>query len=274
MSTYAIGDIQGCFQELNELLDLIGFSETSDQLWFVGDLVNRGPQSLETLRFIKSLGDSAITVLGNHDIHLLSASFINGKGRRKDTFDEILAAPDRDELLHWLRHQALYIQDDSLGFCMVHAGVAPQWSVDQIASLAGEVEQALQGDGYLEYLAHIYGDQPSIWSDDLTGMERLRCITNFFTRLRFCDENGRMEFSEKGPPGSQPDDWKPWYEIKNRKSADLKIIFGHWSTQKLANEDVRKHNVFSIDTGCLWGGELTAFRLDDEKIFQLDCKNY
>lgn len=273
MTTYAIGDIQGCFQELNDLLDLISFSETSDQLWFTGDLVNRGPESLKTLRFIKSLGDRAISVLGNHDIHLLAAAQSN-KSHRKDTFDEIFYAPDRIELLDWLRHRPLFHHDEQYGYSMLHAGVAPQWDLEKIKQLSSEVEHVLRADHYPQYLTHIYGNDPDIWSDDLQGWDRLRCITNFFTRVRFCDENGRMEFSEKGPPGSQADGFKPWYEIKNRKSVGMKIIFGHWSTHKLAKEDVREHNVFPIDTGCLWGGELTAFRLKDEAIFQIHCSHH
>lgn len=272
MTTYAIGDIQGCLRELHELLDLIGFTD-SDQLWFTGDLVNRGPESLQTLRFIRSLGNRATTVLGNHDIHLLAAAQDSGRTRRKDTLDEIIAAPDRDELLDWLRQHPLFYQDQSLGFCLVHAGVAPQWDLLQINQLAREVSDELKGENYQQYLAHIYGDQPAVWSDDLSGMERLRCITNYFTRIRFCDQNGVMDFREKGPPGHQPADWKPWYAIENRKSADLKIIFGHWSTHKLARLDVRSHNVYPIDSGCLWGGELTALRLEDEELFQIQCKH-
>jgi len=274
MATYAIGDIQGCFQELNNLLDLISFSETDDYLWLTGDLVNRGPESLKTLRFIKSLGDRAITVLGNHDIHLLAAAQAN-KSHRKDTFDEIFSSPDRGELLNWLRQQPLFHHDERSGYSMLHAGVAPQWDLVKMQSLANEVEEVLRSDNYPEYLAHIYGNVPDIWSDNLQGWKRLRCITNFFTRVRYCNENGQMEFSEKGPPGSQADGWKPWYEIKNRESADLKIIFGHWSTHKLAHElsenNIGNHNVFPIDTGCLWGGELTAFRLEDGALFQLNC---
>ncbi|MFK8066612.1 MAG: symmetrical bis(5'-nucleosyl)-tetraphosphatase [Gammaproteobacteria bacterium] len=272
MATYAIGDVQGCFQELNDLLSLIGFSAEHDQLWFAGDLVNRGPQSLETLRFIASLGDKAISVLGNHDIHMLAA-VQTGKAHRKDTFGEIFSAPDRDELLDWLRRQPLFHHDQTLGYAMVHAGVAPQWNLNKIKSLAKEVESVLADEGYKEYLAIIYGNQPDIWSDALTGWDRLRCITNFFTRVRYCDQNGRMDFDQKGPPGSQTQDMLPWYEIKNRQSSELKIIFGHWSTHKLADINVTENNVFPIDTGCLWGGELTALRLDDGKIFQLDCKH-
>lgn len=272
MATYAIGDIQGCFQELNDLLDLIGFSETTDHLWFTGDLVNRGPRSLETLRFIKSLGERAITVLGNHDIHLLAAAQSN-TSHRKDTFEEIFHAPDRVELLDWLRQQPLFHHDEVSGYSMLHAGISPQWDLKKIQSLANEVEQFLRSKNYPDYLSHIYGNEPDTWSDDLQGWERLRCITNFFTRVRFCDENGRMDFSEKGPPGSQPEGWQPWYEIETRKSADLKIIFGHWSTHKLAQENVGNFNVFPIDTGCLWGGELTAFRLEGGTLFQLNCEH-
>ncbi len=272
MATYAIGDIQGCFKELQELLECIGLSD-SDQLWFTGDLVNRGPDSLGTLRFIKSLGNQAITVLGNHDLHLLAA-VEKGKRHRKDTFNDIILAPDRDELLHWLRQQRLFYHDVKLGFSLLHAGVAPQWDLPKIQSLANEVETVLQSDHYREYLESIYGNQPDTWSDDLQGWDRLRCITNYFTRLRFCDDTGRMDLEEKGPPGSQSPPFKPWYRIENRKSADLKIIFGHWSTHKLAGVDARKYNVFPIDSGCLWGGELTAMKLEDESLRQIDCTQY
>ncbi len=272
MATYAIGDIQGCFQELNDLLSLIGFSAEHDHLWFAGDLVNRGSQSLETLRFIASLGDKAVSVLGNHDIHLLAADQA-GKAHRKDTFDAIFAASDRDELLDWLRRQPLFHHDQNLDYSMVHAGISPQWNFNKIKSLAKEVEDVLISEDYKHYLARIYGNQPNIWSDDLTGWERLRCITNFFTRVRYCEQNGRMNFDQKGPPGSQTQGLQPWYEIKDRQSKELKIIFGHWSTHKLAEVNVAENNVFPIDTGCLWGGELTALRLDDCRIFQLDCKH-
>lgn len=271
MSTYAIGDIQGCYQQLNQLLDLINFSPESDMLWFVGDLVNRGPQSLEVLRYIMSLQDRAVTVLGNHDIHLIATVLIRGKARKKDSFNEIMHAPDRDEIIYWLRQQPLFHHDEQSGYSMLHAGVAPQWDLAQIKSLAAEVQEALSGDNHLDYLAGIYGNEPAVWSNDLEGADRLRCITNYFTRLRFCDQNGVMEFSEKGPPGSQADPWVPWYAVKDRQSANLKILFGHWSTHQAAKESSKKHQVYPLDTGCLWGGELTAMRLDDQQLFRLDC---
>lgn len=270
MATYAIGDIQGCLDELKSLLDLINFSVENDQIWFAGDIVNRGPKSLETLRFIKSLGDNAITVLGNHDIHLLASAQAN-RSHRKDTFGEIFSAPDRVELLDWLRKLPLFHHDTTLNFSMLHAGVAPQWDLQKTQLLANEVESILRSDRCSEYLAQIYGNEPACWTDELIGWDRLRCITNYFTRLRFCDESGQMNFSEKGPPGSQPDGLLPWYQLQDRQTKNQKIIFGHWSTHKLANNDFLfgQNNVFPLDTGCLWGGELTALRLEDEKIFQV-----
>jgi bis(5'-nucleosyl)-tetraphosphatase (symmetrical) len=273
MSTYVIGDIQGCHQELISLLEKINFNEAEDRLWFTGDLVNRGPDSLATLRFVRQLGDKAICVLGNHDLHLLAIA--NGQSQYMhagDTLEEILAAEDREELLVWLRGLPLIHQDKNLGFVMVHAGLAPQWTVQQASALALEVEAALTGDDYLQYFANMYGNKPDNWSDELQGWDRLRVITNYFTRLRYCEENGKMEFTEKSTPGEQKSIYLPWFEIKNRLNKSHKLIFGHWAALRNYKINYKKFNVYPLDSGCLWGGKLTALRLQDEKWFSVPSK--
>ena len=256
MAVYAIGDVQGCFDELQSLLELIDFKPDLDQLWFAGDLVNRGPKSLETLRFIRSL--NAVSVLGNHDLHLLACAHIPARRKRKDTLTHILDAPDAAQLLEWLRHQPLLHHDTTLGYTLVHAGLPPQWDLETARACSAEVEQVLRGDSYAEFLNAMYGNKPDVWTPALTGWERLRFITNCLTRLRYCDSNGRLALEEKGPPDSQPDHLKPWFEWNSRKSRDMNILFGHWST--LGAYDAP--GIHALDTGCLWGGQLTALRLD------------
>jgi len=258
MAVYAIGDVQGCFDELRSLLELIDFKPDLDQLWFAGDLVNRGPKSLETLRFIRSL--NAVSVLGNHDLHLLACACIPERRKRKDTLTHILDAPDAAQLLEWLRHQPLLHHDTTLGYTLVHAGLPPQWDLETARACSAEVEQVLRGDGYVEFLNAMYGNKPDVWTPALRGRERLRFITNCFTRLRYCDSSGRLALEEKGPPDSRPKHLKPWFEWKNRKSRDMNIVFGHWST--LGAYDAP--GIHALDTGCLWGGQLTALRLDSQ----------
>lgn len=273
MSTYAIGDLQGCHEELLELLDEINFDKNKDQLWFVGDLINRGPESLKTLRFVKKLGASAITVLGNHDLHLLAIA--NGQEQYMhsgDTLEEILAAPDKGELLTWLRQQPLAYQHKDLGFTMIHAGLPPQWETGQACEYAKEVETALVADNFKEYFANMYGNQPDQWSDDLQGWERLRFITNCLTRLRYCDADGRLNFKEKLAPGKQAKDLHPWFEIEYRKSRNDKLIFGHWASLRDYEIDYEALNVFPTDMGCVWGGRLVAFRLEDESFFSVPSR--
>ncbi|MDP1664068.1 MAG: symmetrical bis(5'-nucleosyl)-tetraphosphatase [Methylobacter sp.] len=267
MSIYAIGDIQGCFDELLRLLDTISFNEHTDQLWFAGDLVNRGPKSLETLRFVKSLGDSAITVLGNHDLHLLAASCApKNIAHKKDSLLPILEAPDRDELIDWLRHRPLFHFNDD--FCLVHAGLPPQWDFKKTKKMALLAEQALKDTDYQAFLKQMYGNKPNIWSSNLKGVEKLRFIINCFTRMRYCDVNGRLDFVNSGPPGSQPKSLVPWFEVPKRKNADMRIIFGHWS----ALGYYEGPNCYAIDTGCLWGGQLTALKLGEQvQRFSIDC---
>jgi bis(5'-nucleosyl)-tetraphosphatase (symmetrical) len=270
MATYAIGDLQGCYQELLALLDEINFDKVQDRLWFTGDLVNRGPESLQALRFVKQLGPSAVTVLGNHDLHLLAIAAGHAKVRKKDTLNDILEAPDRDELLAWLRRQPLLINDDDSEFVLIHAGLPPQWSIQQASTYAKEAEKILRGDDYHLFLQQMYGNKPDRWSEDLTGFDRIRFIVNSLTRLRYCDDAGQMALEEKGPPGTQAAPFKPWFTIENRKPVNNKIIFGHWSTVHLGNIDnIKSLNVFPMDTGCVWGDKLLALRLEDQKYFSV-----
>lgn len=255
MAIYAIGDIQGCYDDLRRLLDKINFDQHKDQLWFAGDLVNRGPKSLETLRFVKALGSSAVTVLGNHDMHLLAASCKQKKLNSKDSLKQILTAPDREELLFWLRHQPLFHYNED--FCILHAGLPPQWDFCKAKKMAREVEKILQSDNYRKFFSNMYGNQPDIWNKDLAGIPRLRFIVNCFTRMRYCDLAGKLDYKHNGALGSQPEHLYPWFELPQRKSACLRIIFGHWSTLGY----YEGYNCYGIDTGCLWGGELTALKL-------------
>lgn len=266
MATYAIGDLQGCFEPLEQLLELAGFSESRDRLWLVGDLVNRGPQSLEILRFVKSLGDRAVCVLGNHDLHLLMVAEGQAKQHRKDTLDAILAAPDRDDLLAWLRGLPLMHAEGE--YAMVHAGLLPSWSIARALELARETEKALHGSEWRTLMANMYGNRPDRWDESLSGYDRLRVVINAMTRMRICTEDGRMEFEYKGALDEIPRDYLPWFAIKGRKSADTTVICGHWSAIGLLAEK----NLLSLDSGCLWGRRLSAVRLEDRKIFQVSCR--
>lgn len=265
MATYAIGDIQGCYDSFRRLLDRCAFDPACDRLWLVGDLVNRGPRSLETLRFVRSLGDAALTVLGNHDLYLLMMAAGHGKRGKDDTLGAILAAPDRDELLDWLRHQRLCHVEGS--YCLVHAGLLPQWSITEARALAAEVEAMLAGDDYEQFLARMWGSEPASWSDDLEGWPRLRVIVNAMTRMRFCTPRGVMDFHVKGEVAKAPPGYLPWFEVPGRQSADAIMVVGHWSALGLKLTP----NLYALDSGCLWGGHLSALRLDDLSLFQVDC---
>jgi bis(5'-nucleosyl)-tetraphosphatase (symmetrical) len=270
MATYAIGDIQGCYDALQRLLDKLTFDPANDELWLVGDLVNRGPHSLEVLRWVRALGDRAVVVLGNHDLHLLALGAGNRKYGKKSNLREVLEAPDRDELLDWLRHRPLMHYDGRKGFAMVHAGLPPQWDLPTALACAGEVEAALRGPDYRDYLHAMYGNQPAAWTQSLAGMDRLRFITNCLTRLRYCELDGTLNLKEKGPPGTQPPGCLPWFEVPSRATRDDRIIFGHWSTLGYLATD----NVWALDSGCLWGGHLTGIRVRKQKPIvpvQLDC---
>jgi len=273
MAVYAIGDLQGCYSELIDLLGYINFDAGSDQLWFSGDLVNRGPQSLDCLRFAKALGRNAVTVLGNHDLHLLAIAAGKMKPRQKDTFEDILVARDREELLEWLRQQPLMHYDQAAGHLMVHAGLPPQWNLDTARQLAGEVEIMLRGDNIDTFYENMYGNQPDLWSEDLTGMDRLRFITNCFTRIRYCHKDGRLDLTDKNPPGRQARHLIPWFQIESRATQDIPILFGHWASLPFGNiKDFTRYNVYPLDTGCVWGRRLTAMRLEDGRMFSVPSR--
>jgi bis(5'-nucleosyl)-tetraphosphatase (symmetrical) len=263
MSVWAIGDLQGCYAPTQRLLERIRFDPARDRLWFCGDLVNRGGESLETLRLVHSLRDSCLTVLGNHDLSLLSIAERREEEQRKVNADlqRVLFAEDRDTLLGWLRGQPLLHVDRALGWMMVHAGLAPKWTVTLAQKHAAEVEAKLRGDSYHKLLKNMYGDRPS-WSPKLTGSDRDRAIINVFTRLRYCSPRGRIAFEEKGAPGTQQPGLYPWYEVPGRVERDLKVVCGHWSTLGL----FIGHGVHVIDTGAVWGGKLSALQLDSEEL--------
>lgn len=258
MAVYAIGDIQGCYDELRQVLDAVGFDPAVDRLWCVGDLVNRGPRSLEVLRYVRGLGGAAVCVLGNHDLHLLALAAGNNRHKGEGSLEGVLAAPDRDELLHWLRHRPLIHYDPDLDFLMVHAGLPPQWDRDTAIACAREVETVLRDDRHVDYFLQMYGNKPDLWDPALRGMARWRFTTNCLTRLRYCDVEGRLALKEKGPPGSQAWGRIPWFEHPGRATRGQRIVFGHWSTLGY----LARHNVWGLDTGCLWGGALTILRLD------------
>jgi bis(5'-nucleosyl)-tetraphosphatase (symmetrical) len=265
MATYAIGDVQGCFDELRKLLDLLRFDGASDRLWFVGDLVNRGPASLATLRFVRDLGDRAVVVLGNHDLHLLALALGHVRSRSDDTLDDVIAAPDRDDLMDWLRGRPMIHVAGR--YTLVHAGLLPQWDIAKARSLAQEVESELRGPGYGEFLSELYGSHPDRWADDLRGADRLRVIVNAMTRLRFCTPEGVMEFHTKGETTQAPDGYLPWFDVPGRKSAGSTVICGHWSALGLRLAP----NLLALDSGCVWGGQLSAIRLDDRCLYQVPC---
>ena len=265
MATYAVGDVQGCYEALRRLLDIVDFDPPRDMLWLVGDLVNRGPQSLATLRFIIGLGTAAVPLLGNHDLHLLVAAAGHTKIYPSDTFHDILDAPDRDELLHWLRHQKL--MHAANGYAMVHAGLLPQWSIAQALALAREAETVLRSDNHDEFLRPLYGNLPSRWHDDLAGDDRQRVIVNAMTRMRLCRADGEMEFRHKLAPVNMPPGFMPWYDVPGRASRDTPILFGHWASLGV----LLRPDVIGLDSGCVWGRKLTALRLEDRRTFQCGC---
>jgi len=266
MATYAIGDVQGCYDELQALLARIGFDAANDRLWFVGDLVNRGPKSLEVLRYVRSLGDrAAVVALGNHDLHLLCLAEGLAKPREDDTLDAVLSAPDAVALVGWLRERPLMHREG--GWVMVHAGLLPQWSIEKALVLAGEVEAALRAPNYREFLANLYGSKPAHWNDALEGWDRLRVIVNAMTRMRFCSPEGLMDFhvkSDKAPAG-----FVPWFEARPPRE-EPRIVCGHWSALGLR----LTARISALDAGCVWGGSLAALRLDDGALVQLPCAGY
>ena len=264
-STFVIGDVQGCYDQLLELITKIDAIDAQSRLFFVGDLVNRGPKSLETLRLIKNLGTRANTVLGNHDLHLLAIAHGIRPTHRNDTLQAIIEAPDREELFTWLRHRpmALSLMHDT--HLLVHAGIFSSWTYRQTLQLAQEIEAQLQSDHWLRLIKTMYGNTPKIWRNDLQGDERSRCIINGLTRMRFCHSDGAMDFDLKEGAENAPAHLTPWFALPQRQTADHTVIFGHWSTLGLLLKD----NLIGVDTGCVWGGALTAIRLEDRRILQV-----
>jgi bis(5'-nucleosyl)-tetraphosphatase (symmetrical) len=265
MATLAIGDIQGCYDQLMRLLERARYDERRDVLWFVGDLVNRGPQSLATVRFVKRLGDRAITVLGNHDLNLLAVAEGIRKPHRGDTDGDILAAPDRDELLAWLRRRKMLHVEN--GYAMVHAGLLPQWTISQAAALAREVEGALRAPGYRQFLRDMYGNEPVRWRDDLAGTDRLRVVVNAMARMRLTSADGALELDYKMGLDRVPPGYMPWYDAPQRASRGVTILFGHWASHGL----LVREDVVCLDSGCVWGRALSALRLEDRQLFSCDC---
>ena len=258
MATYVIGDVQGCFSELEALIEALS-PKRSDRLWFVGDLVNRGPESLETLRFIRDLGERAVSVLGNHDLHFLAIFFGGHSPKRSDTFDELLAAPDSEELAHWLRMLPLVHRDKSLDVTMVHAGIPPFWTPSRACRLSREVEAVLQGDGYVRFLERLYGNEPNLWDDKLEGLDRVRLITNYCTRMRLIDAAGALDFAHKEGVADLPAHLMPWYEAFAKAQPGERVVFGHWAAiEGWTGID----HVHAVDTGCVWGRTLTALCLE------------
>ena len=265
MSIYAIGDIQGCADALHRLVEHLNFDPKQDRLWFVGDLVNRGPNSLDVLRYIQSLGEAAVTVLGNHDLHLLAIWTGATQPSRKDTLHPVLSAPDRDELLHWLRSRPLLHLEGE--YVMVHAGFLPSWSIETARQLAGEVEQALRSQQFTQYLPALYFRKGTVPSAESTLEERLSFTTNVMTRLRVCTKEGIPEFSFKGSPHEAPPGLLPWFRVPGRASEQATMVFGHWSALGILNEKT----VIALDGGCVWGRELVALRLEDRQLFRVPC---
>jgi len=264
---YLLGDLQGCGDPLARMLEVVAFSPSRDHLYVLGDLVNRGPDSLGVLQRLSALGESATCLLGNHDLHLLAVAQGVRKPHKSDTVAQILDAPDREHWLNWLRHQKMAVQ--AHGWLMVHAGVLPQWDAAQTLALAAEVEAMLQGPELATFLPLMYGNEPSQWRDELQGAERLRCVINSLTRLRFCSADGSMEFATKEGSGGAPQGYMPWFEVPGRRTEGVRVAFGHWSTLGLINRD----DLLSLDTGCVWGGQLTAVRLTDagRDVIQIPC---
>lgn len=266
MATYAIGDIQGCYSALQRLLDLIQFDDQQDQLWLAGDLVNRGPDSLAVLRFAHRYQHCVTSVLGNHDLHLLAVRYGPHTVKAKDTLDEVLNASDADELLTWLRHQPLLHCEQN--WCMSHAGLPPQWSISKAQQLATEVHNCLQSEQSSDFFAVMYGNNPALWHDDLEGLPRIRAIVNYLTRMRFINQLGQLDLTSKEGAGAAPSGFAPWFRYP-RQSAGTRLLFGHWAALEGRTDCP---DIYALDTGCVWGGQLSALRLDDQQCFRVDAQ--
>lgn len=264
MATYLVGDLHGCYDELQMLLDKVRFDPTADRLYLVGDLVARGDKSLSCLRLVKSLGEAAQTVLGNHDLHLLATAFGIKKVKARDRVDELFAAPDFEELIHWLRRQPLLVHNERLNFVMVHAGISPDWDLTTAKACAAEVEQVLQNGDYHRLLAQMYDSQPDHWSPELQGIERLRYSINVFTRMRFCYRDHRLDFDCKAPVEQAPVELLPWFALDNPLYQQENIVFGHWASLV---DTPTPSNIYALDTGCAWGNRMTMLRWEDKQYF-------
>lgn len=268
MSTYAIGDVQGCRAELERLLGQVNFDPTCDTVWFLGDMINRGPDNLGTLQLIRSLGSAARCVLGNHDLHFLAVAEGRHKAVRKDTFADLLTSADLPELISWLRHLPLVHHEPSLGTALVHAGLPPMWDLATCLARAEEVHAILRSDAYADFLEAMYGNEPAVWSDGLRGLTRARVITNYFTRMRYCTVNGTLDLTTKG--SDAPAGYDPWFNHPRPAHADLTIAFGHWAA---IEGQCDAPGCYALDTGCVWGRELTAMRLEDQALFVVAAEN-
>lgn len=264
MATYIVGDIQGCFDQLQQLMDMIEFDEKNDQLWLTGDLVARGPKSLQTLRLAKDLGKSAKIILGNHDLHLLATYLGYFKTKRKDQTQAILDAPDCDELMYWLRQQPLLASHSEHPFVMCHAGIYPKWSISQAQQYAAEIEQILRSDNYAWLIENMYGETPTSWNESLQGINRFKFIINSFTRMRYCTPTGELDMKCKLPDNEvDPKQLVPWFSLIKEQQHNQSIIFGHWASLV----GYRDKNVIGLDTGCVWGHHMTMLRWEDQKEF-------
>jgi bis(5'-nucleosyl)-tetraphosphatase (symmetrical) len=269
MATYAIGDVQGCYAELSDLLEEVRFDAGADCLWLLGDLINRGPDSLSVVRLVRSLEGSAKIVLGNHDLHFLAIHLGGHSLTKNDTFVDLLQAQDVDELADWYCQQPFMVCDEQLGYAMTHAGIPHIWSVDEAGAYAREVEQVIRGEQRLEYFQAMYGNKPDIWKSSLRGMDRWRAITNYLTRMRLIDSRGRMDFVHKGGLTEVSSPWVPWYEPSRQEPLPVKLLFGHWAALE---GHTGNDQAIALDTGCVWGGELTALRLDDGIFFSVPAR--
>ena len=272
MGTYIVGDLQGCFDELQDLLEDINFDRSQDRLVLAGDVVNRGPKSLDCLRFARSLGESGVTVLGNHDLHLLAASLGAREVRRTDTLNQILEAPDCAELLQWLITRPVLVELEELNLVVVHAGLPPHWSVAEAREHGAELEQVLRSNRQSDFLHNMYGNEPCQWSHKYVGNDRLRYITNALTRTRYVDSEGRLDMHYAGPPGTQPPHLIPWFAHPDRHNRSHVIAFGHWATLQVEKPLSPEHGVIHLDTGCVWGGALSAVRAEDKRLFQVPSR--
>jgi bis(5'-nucleosyl)-tetraphosphatase (symmetrical) len=267
MATFAVGDVQGCYEEFARLLDRIDFQTGRDQLWLLGDLINRGTDNLSVVRRVMAMGDSAIVVLGNHDLHYLAIHRGGHSPNRGDTFTDLLRSRFADEVSDWYRHQRFFHRDKSLGYVMAHAGIPHLWKMKLAKSLAAELEEVIQGAGCERYFRDMYGNEPNVWRDDLDGIARWRVVTNYFTRMRLVDAEGVLNFSHKGALEDAPVGLSPWFAFERPQPMKQKILFGHWAALEGHTGDER---FVSLDTGCVWGRSLTALRLEDGQLFQVE----